>query len=113
MSAPVLNSWSVAYRFKDRPNIDWEVQCHFPAVEIIEWDGESQEGSLTPFIDIGQCRAYMEARNIEERLGSNRVETLVRFVHFPPFLVNGTREFTIIGRFDEHDAAAAPLRVRD
>lgn len=100
MSAP-KNAWVVEYRHLDRPGAEWEVQCHFPAVDIIEWDGESQRGSLTPYVDIGQCRAHKEAYDVVQRFGSKYLASRVRFVHFPGFLKNGTREFPIRCRYDQ------------
>ena len=94
------NAWAVQYRFTDNDDNEWQTQCWYPAIDIIEYDGEVQGKMGQPIIDIGRGRAYNEAHRLEQSFGSGRIETLVRFVHNPNFVENEGKEIVLKARYD-------------
>ena len=68
------NAWRVEYRAK--PSDDWLTDGTFPAIDITEINGQTQEETF----DLGECRAEQWAAGIRRNLGC---EARVSFVHVP------------------------------
>ena len=101
----VRNAWRVDFRFPKRKDEsrEWMHDMTFPAVDVIEYDGQPYHAHRAGSFDIGQGRAYVHANWLKERFGSE-VETRVTFVGVKPWwLKEGeppTREFPLIAKYD-------------
>ncbi len=104
----IRNAWKVEFRYKKRGKIkatDWASDCSFPAVDIIEYDGEKMRPRDGAF-DIGQGRAYVHANWLEAR--DARIETRVTFVGVKPWWVKNDedpqKEFVLLAKYDSRIA---------
>jgi hypothetical protein len=98
------NAWAVKYRLKRKrkgKSEEWLTQTTYPALDVIDYNGETIDQFENHSFDIGQGRAAVEARRLQSDHGKDAIETRVDLVYFQPFDKNPPNgKITLIARFD-------------
>jgi hypothetical protein len=99
----IRNAWVVKYRYPKNKKGDreWADSCTFPAVDILEYDGDKMRPHDGSF-DIGQGRAHVHAEWLRERYPN--IEVRISRVGVQPWWLkpdgDPQREFELKAKYD-------------